>query len=474
MEQSLKRVKGLQIEINRSVPRKKIFLLYFLIVSLPFFSFPPFTVTIGDTTIFRLDWAIAGLLIIVFLLDLCLGRQKIKKNGIGNAVLVLNAVAILTLSNLFNSDSSHLYDFLTLGFLLVFMTLLFFTISSLEITKSQVRNVLKFWIITAFFISWYGIYQMFARNFGLPGGYIGGLTHGYGPSGFAGYIRPSSFFGEASWLGNYLIVPILLVGAALPHRKRESFLFRSNLFNLVIFFTIIVAIFLSFSLAAYSIIGGVLLISLLNKHYRWRIIKITLISLVIIISASFLLQYLGINYGNIVITRVKAFSFDIFQLNIRLSSTAARTSFKGRAADIIVGLKIWLNHPIIGVGLNNYRFYSPQYGGAQFSTVSSFWVQSLVEGGILLFGAFVSLYGVTLVYLKRSIRIARNSDQFSYIALTAFYYIIWAQVLSGFVTHSWIHSSGWISLSLACLLTSFARETVSISKKQDENTPNIS
>ncbi|MCD6468891.1 MAG: O-antigen ligase family protein [Thermoplasmata archaeon] len=456
---------------SRYRPRKEIVLLYFLIVAMPFFSFPPFCVSTNATTVFRIDWAVGALLVLVFLGEVLLGKQKVKINRVGKAVLALNVIAILTLFDLFNTGTFHsafssLYNFATLEFQLIFATLLFFAISNLDVSKGELKRILQVWVGTAFLISLYGIYQTFARNFGLPGGYIGGLTHGYGPSGFAGFIRPSAFFREASWFGNYLIAPIILTTLAVYYKKSHM-LFQRNSRNILALSVLITGFFLSFSLAAYAILDGIVTLSLLNRYLRGRTVKTALIFLVAIIGTSFLLQYSGIDFIHIVAERVKGVYYDIFQPSKAISSPAAKNSFNIRFARIIMGLRVWLDHPLLGVGLNNYSFYGIEYGGVQFWTTDSFWVQSLAEGGILFLGALVFVHVLALTQLKRYIRKAHGNDQFLYTTGTAFYYIIWAQVLSGFLTYSWISMFWWVNLSLACLVM-YTAKGFTVSKARQE------
>lgn len=59
--------------------------------------------------------------------------------------------------------------------------------------------------------------------------------------------------------------------------------------------------------------------------------------------------------------------------------------------------RMWLAHPILGVGAGNFEAMLPLYGVLGVRTHANSWyLQSLAEGGIVLFGATVALVGAAL------------------------------------------------------------------------------
>ncbi|HKU81302.1 MAG TPA: O-antigen ligase family protein, partial [Candidatus Tumulicola sp.] len=67
--------------------------------------------------------------------------------------------------------------------------------------------------------------------------------------------------------------------------------------------------------------------------------------------------------------------------------------------------RMWMRHPIIGVGAGNYELDLPLYGVYGVRTHANSWfLQSLAEGGLALFAATLALVGAILATFLRALR----------------------------------------------------------------------
>ncbi|MEO6836028.1 MAG: O-antigen ligase family protein [Candidatus Tumulicola sp.] len=67
--------------------------------------------------------------------------------------------------------------------------------------------------------------------------------------------------------------------------------------------------------------------------------------------------------------------------------------------------RMWLHHPLLGVGAGNYELELPQYGVFGVRTHANSWfLQSLAEGGIALFAATVALIVTIVATFARRLR----------------------------------------------------------------------
>ncbi len=113
--------------------------------------------------------------------------------------------------------------------------------------------------------------------------------------------------------------------------------------------------------------------------------------------AGFLLGILGVaGWG------IYAHSANIFRISIE----SAYAGGVGNRAELWrAAWKMWLAHPLLGVGAGNYELELPFYGAMGVRTHANSWyLQSLAEGGAILFLATVSLITAAVVTFGRNIR----------------------------------------------------------------------
>ena len=429
-----------------------IWLLYLLIISIPFAHFP--LIEVWGHAFLRLDWLFAGLLIVVFVLKL-VKRKRLKINQIGLAILLFDFFAFLSLFNIiFVPDMSRLIDFMTTWMQLVLVTSMFFAISNMELNQRQIKKIFQLWLAVALLIALYGIYQAFARNLDLPGAYI--ITAPY--KHMVGYyVRPSSVFQEPSYLGSYLLSPMLLLGTMTMHNVSQKFLFRRRMYNLVILSILFLAAVLSGSAGIYASMMGIFVVILFSKKtIISRVIKYVFVAFLILLLWIIGLYQLGINPIYVFIRTGAMINQPLRQALGTEVMTPESGSAGIRFVRAIAALKIGIAHPILGVGLNNIRYYdyeTPQWlwGDASITAnVHTVFARVLGETGFLGFFALVFIAVATLRKINWAIRL--NRESYWGAIFLAFYYIMWANFIDSNFTHAVAHLQRWLDLSLACLL----------------------
>lgn len=449
----------------------EILLLYLLIVSMPFYGFS--LINIGGRGFLPLPWLFAELLILVFFLKLPLSKKKkIEINVVGKAVLIFNLIAALSFVNLFDAKTAQFVDFFTKWIQLFLWSILFFAISNLTIKKEQLINIFRIWIFTAFWVSLYAIYQSFGRNLNLnlPFLYLTPTNPTVAKvmtsATYGSFTRCSSVFSEPSYLGSYIVSPILLIGADLVYKQKRFFIFKRRWLKWLIFFTLLVAFLLNFSLAGYGTLTVVAGFIFLNKKLRGRILKIGLVFLIVfILWTSFMFYYLDIDFLSgfsrleRIIAAIKSGSF----------SSLSGASFGQRLMGHHRNLSIWWRHPLLGVGINNIQYYYNDYlAPAWFNYPhiergGSMWVKTLVEMGILGFIGLLFLWISCLLRMKQYAKLNQD-EKWGFVPIT-FYYVLLTNFVNSFFTHQLVHIQRWFSLSMAVLIMFYIDSIIKKKKK---------
>jgi len=450
-------------------------LLYLIILFVPFDIFAVFSFKNRGV---KPVWFFGLLFIFIFFCEVCIRKQNFRVNLTGKSILLFNVIAVITLINLIGAPTYRFIDFGTLWLRLIWATLLFFSITNLNLTDKQLKKVLKIWITLAFIISLYGIYQFFARSFGLPLAYLPILNPSLVEEGsafqraglFGSYVRPSSVFAEPGFFGYYLLSPIILLGFICFIRKNWSgYPYNKKSKNIIIFIILISAFILSFSLGPLLVLLCVMLIAFINKKLMKIMFRLVVIVFFVVLILGFVLKpILKENMVKIVSLRIQGLilSLDNPLEAHKLESPYAKNSLINRYKRGKSALSVWSKNPLIGVGLNNFQYYYPENIAGK---VHSAFIQVLAEMGIIGFIGFSSIFFSAFLIIRKNIFKDRKLDLYQSM-LYAFYYIIWANLFKFFISGPWANETFWIDLSLATLITYWIREknkseTYGINKK---------
>lgn len=107
---------------------------------------------------------------------------------------------------------------------------------------------------------------------------------------------------------------------------------------------------------------------------------------------------------------------------------------------------LWKRHPWLGVGAGNYEFELVNAGVTGVQTHANSWyLQSLAEGGVVLFAATLALVGTMLVTLARNVR---QANPWQLAALAATIALAIHQVADDLVFYPKIADVWWIAVAL--------------------------
>ena len=442
--------------IENKASRLEIVLAKTVILLLPFFGIS--LANIGNVPILRLDNIAVALFVLVFGMRFLSSRGRISCPLLA-PVLILVYVATLTnlLTFLFAGREFHFGDAMTTWLQLALSSIFFISFCHLRLTEPQIRSLLRWWIVVAVAIAAYGIYQAFARNLDLPLAYLQITNPSLSPRTvgrvWAGtYESASSVFVEPSHLGAYLVGPLIFTTVLIVHGVDERILFRRT-GNLFVASVIWCGILASMSVGAFATLGIVMFIALFSfervrKSFGKRFFVITTLTLALL---GFLGSTTGIESAVIALPGVLEFN-----------NVPGRTgSLTTRIGHAWVALKVWWDHPLLGVGLDQLQYYSWKYPRVWFDygvlrnpnhvIISShnIWVQSLTDMGIMGLLALALLWGKALRY---AYYIAYNGKGVSYAMGAACALLLWNQIVNGLYAFAFHHPLRWFELGLVFLL----------------------
>ena len=428
-----------------------------LLTTVPFFSFS--FLNINDVPIGRPDIIVASLLAIVFVLSVLAGRRKLIFNHSMVWILLLGVATLLSAVNALFIPNFSFTEFATVAGQIVLASVVVLAVSNLRVDKRRLTLFLQTWLWTAAAVGAYAIYQALARNLGWPLAYLDlsnpTFTSTTAAGQFGSFIRPSSVFFEPSRLGTYLVAPTLLAMLTLAGPQRSSLIFRRKTVHQILLTMIVGGLLLSFAMSGYLAIGAAALVMLVSSRGRidknlLRIVGVgTLIAIALVIFAN---QFLNVDF-------LSAFE----RISRLVSSPTTDGSILERAARVIVGLRIWADYPILGVGGNqiqfvsgNYTFpswYSDNYGNRAFATSGVIWISLLGQAGIIGFFALVFAFGSSLSALRRITKL--STDPYSKALSQAFYLMLWAA--AAYVSLSFVELQLWVQFAVIHLFINNVR-----------------
>jgi len=430
-------------EVSYYTPWLILWSAYLFIFSTPFAGISLWS--IGGRGIARVDWVMAVFMFVVFI-SLEGGRIIVSRSSLYATLFVFTA--FIGIFPLLDAPESQLVDFITKGAQLVFSFSIFMVISSLPLSEKELRGILRMWIFVSVGVSFYAIYQLFARVYDLPLAYMEltnpSVAYGGGESRIIhGFYQVESVFREPSYLGAYLLGPIVLCTVFLLKGAESLLLTGSRAVNRAILCVLISALLFTGSQAAYlSLLITLACMPFMGYVSRAKMTKILLLLLAGFIGIGAFLELLDIGFLSSFWIRVKYLLLNI----IDPAGTEEITSTRVRTGAIFAALDVWASHPILGVGLNNMRHYTNEY---EFSLG---WWQLLADQGLLGTGALVLLFYNLLSLLKNLYKKAKLPPFWSCVSLSLLFILV-SDVVNGFFTWNWVDLSRWFTLGMANLVT---------------------
>lgn len=423
-----------------------VWLFFLYAISLPFFDFSLYN--LGERVFARPDWLIAGALVVFFVFHLMVDRPSFRLDAVSKRAVLFVYVGMLSMVNLFNASSAQIIDFLTAASQYLLMVATLIVISNLELTEGQLRNVIRIWVFTAYIVSLYAIYQVFARAFDLPLAYLT-LANPTTPQGGMrmriqyGYAQSTSIMREPSYLGAYLVGPLVLSSIVILYGRGIHFFFKGRQFNWLMLFTLLAGLILSGAQGAYATLFVTLGLVLLSKKLEKAVVvKQVLAGVLVFLGAATVLSLVDVGFLQYI-----SYRFTYLLINIRDPfGTAPATSVVGRLTGSLAALRVWASHPLLGVGFNSLAYHA-----SGVRVADNPWAQLLADVGLLGASIFAAFLLRLLVSLNKVLS-AIDPDSDWHPVLVGMFFVIVSGIVKGFISSVWSSPQRWFTLSLANLL----------------------
>jgi O-antigen ligase/Tfp pilus assembly protein PilF len=387
-----------KVNFDLSLDRVLLFLISFFVFSMPLFIWPGITEYGYGKSIFSLVW-ISILLAWWGISALVKGEWKVRLPWLTFPVLALIVVSFFSLIHAVNGRVV-----LQSLALVVFFFLFYLLLANTVKEKRDVTLILFALLLSAFFASLYGLLQ-----------YLGVMRGAHGTPGLNEII---STMGNRNYLGGFLAY-LLIPSVILIVRLRSRILRAVTI--ILLSFTFGMAMLVNQAgtrvalLAAFIalLIGWAIFrpIAPLRKNRAW------LIALLIVLAFTFLVEAPSGPLNSVVGLSADSSSW--------IGRIWSQSSGKTRSWDWWVGWEMFKEHPIVGVGLGNYKLNflpykaaflaSPQGASYDFyipraAQAHNDYVQVVAELG--LFGSLAFLALLLAIPFSFWIRLRKNTDEF--------------------------------------------------------------
>jgi O-antigen ligase len=237
---------------------------------------------------------------------------------------------------------------------------------------------------------------------------------------------------------------------------------------LALLFTSLIIIGGALAFSRGAAVGFILLI-LIMAFLRY----IKFYQLVILILVAYLVLWMFPQYGGRLAT-LSVFS-DVAATDSSAALTGADGAIRGRATDILAAFRIFVDHPLFGVGPGMVSTYTQQYSrgiGFRYLTNSpeahSLFPGIAAESGILGLICFLLILYVPLrdLVLARRPWIMSHPD-WSYLA-TAFFQVLVSYIVTGLFLHMSYMRFFYLMLALAVVASSFKNGTTAVESEATE------
>ena len=435
----------------KNMNRILVWILYLLPIAIPLYGFS--LININNMGLLPPGFLIGILLILFFFSYITVTKNNLRYNLTSIVTLFLLIVSTAGLINYF-TNSFSLGQFISTWLQVVFVILIYFVITNIDFEPREFGNLLRIWVGVGGILAVYGIYQAVALNFGLPLDHIPLNNPSYGSRqkfvAVVGYIRATSVFNEPTYFGSFLISPIILVFSQIKLGSSTKILYKSKFLNRAILVLLLLGLMASMALGPILVLCASFFILLFKDFLRHPGRNLFFLA-ILLVCLYIIFGFMPGNQMEYFTNRVSRL-LDVILLE-NLSSISA-TSIGVRFASAIASIKMWLSHPFLGVGLNQYNLYvssiKPSWYTweetlAPHSTLTSTLSQMGLAGFLAWAGVWVSLLAELNGYIGRARRCTSK-----YLA-KSLYYLVIASALGSIVSLPFFHIQRWFDISVASL-----------------------
>lgn len=258
---------------------------------------------------------------------------------------------------------------------------------------------LRWWVAGAVFVSLMGIYGVLAVFFNLPFSDLFGVRF----SGTSGIPRISVLAFEARHLAIFLAPVIAFLSIASVHRTYIVRPMLQWLSLLVVFLCFLLTLSRSTMVLGAAVFTFIFLVPILVGQRSILSHLGSAIAMAVVIGVTLMLT-------NLFLVSISSFNlFDVVQIQSASLSDVDNYSNWQQAASYETAWKIFVDNPVLGVGIGNYPFYIATYlpltsfgdPKGQFdipSIANNMCLEIMAETGMIGFSAFVVVLFVLLRY----------------------------------------------------------------------------
>lgn len=307
-----------------------------------------------------------------------------------------------------NSDVIVQYIKTTLHF--VFLVTFAFSAGVYPMPNKIWESGIKTWLLVSLIINIFGIYQIIARALDLPFAWLESsnvslLSRGFLEENefkqlslrYENFFRATSFFPEPSALAAFNVYIMIFI--IVPFVQKTGRFLKSRFLTVAIFFWGLLGLFLAFSLTGMVgillVIASIFIFERVKHKLRTMLIMLLSSSILIVGADVFVQAYSNQSVLELFAQRVEG----IMYFSTGKKTVTVGESFGMRRDYIGESINLWMNHPVLGVGLGLTAYSKDsKIGFAMYSVLAA-----LSELGLLGFFAFIgffaSLFGVTIKYI---------------------------------------------------------------------------
>ncbi len=435
---------------NKKIKKCSKDVLFFLAVTIISIPFADFRIPIIINNGLKPSWIAGSMLVAFTVIRIIGGRITIARDSLKIKIWVLLIIAGVSSLRLGITPNTSDGALITQGVRLLWVTLMIVFVTNIRLSYKQTRNIIRVWLFTAFIISLYMIIKGTLVNTGIVST---NLTKNFGGYYRAGYIQ------EPTETAQYLIAKIfflLSIISTIGLQQSKYVLFKKGYFNVLLACTLILALFMTFSLAG-VLAFTFLLVYVLYTHasnittYLKYVILTLVASLVI---AETIFRYASessIVYGNYmrIVDMIYALNMSLFGVQLDGTVQAAgefsRTSTSKRVAGLKYAFEAFRQHPLFGVGLNNISVPVKDVG------VHNGYLQCLAELGVAGLSVLISILAGIYTKFSKILTYINPSSKYYSIVLASVVVLV-SNAIYLFLNGNWISIEFWMGIIISYIL----------------------
>lgn len=363
------------------------------------------------------------------------------------------AVLFSSFAIFYNPSQQYIIQFIKTSLHLFYIIALSFVIIFTSFDLKNWNSYFKTLIFISIPINIYGIYQLFARAFDLPFGWItltnqnifgsileDEVQHRQISLQFENFYRATSIYSEPSALAyaNNIILLFYLV----PFVAKMPLFFKNRVFNLIVILLALTNLFLCFSLSGIvSLVFLLVTILLLEKRINFKAFFISLVSFMcfIIITDKIVENYVNISILDLFKQRIGSV------LNITKDEEIVGESTFKRAATSNYAIEKFANYPLSGTGLGLLKLHKDN----EFLFIDQSTFSVLAETGILGLISFcaISLSIIPISYKIYKSKFDETKLEYQRILKINFVFCLLLILLTFFVGNSVVSEAFWYNFA---------------------------